>query len=86
MKRTAKEYFDMACQTFGLENKHTIGIGQLLECQEEGYLDQDLADFFAEVVYDHGIDEMADEAFAESYDDYDESGFDPYAGCYTGDC
>ena len=32
------------------------------------------------------LTELSDEEYDEYFDDVDETGFDPYMGCYTGDC
>jgi hypothetical protein len=32
------------------------------------------------------LTEFTDEEYDEYFDDVDETGFDPYEGCYTGDC
>lgn len=83
--------FNLACSEFGLENPHTISIAKLKELAETGYLATEEATTMAQIIYHHGAeslyynDEWDDE---DDYDDLDidESGFDPYMGCYTGDC
>ena len=82
---------DLACSEFGLENEHTIAIARLVDLVENGYLTKDEATPMAQIIYHHGTeslyynDEWDDDD--EPFEDYaDESGFDPYMGCYTGDC
>lgn len=98
---TAKYFFNCACRDFGLEDEHTIAIGKIVDAKEGGYLEADYADSLAKLLYNDGrllwgFQEEADEPLEdvgdpdEEFDgfiDYsDESGFDPYMGCYTGDC
>ena len=98
---TAKYFFNCACRDFGLEDEHTIAIGKILEAKEGGYLEADYADSLAKLLYNDGllyqrhIEETyeslefvgdPDEEFDGFIDYSDESGFDPYMGCYTGDC
>lgn len=90
---TAKYFFNCACRDFGLEDKHTIVIGKIVECKEGGYLEANYADDLAKLLYNDarllwGFQEEADEPleYIEPNDDVDEGGFDPYMGCYTGDC
>jgi hypothetical protein len=56
-------------------------------------LDKERATAMAQIIYDHGATELFfvgdpvdlwDDDYEET--DFDENGFDPYAGCYTGDC
>lgn len=82
---------NLACSEFGLENEHTIAIARLVDLVESGYLTKDEATPMAQIIYHHGTeslyynDEWDEEE--EPFEDYsDESGFDPYMGCYTGDC
>ena len=73
-----------------LENEHTISIAKLKELAEAKYLTTEEATTMAQIIYHHGSESLYyndewDED--EEYVDYsDESGFDPYMGCYTGDC
>ena len=88
---TAEELFDLACTVYGLENQHTIAIGKLVEVKQAGYLDAENADFMARIIYNHADEELqypfVDEEEEDAYfDEGDEAGFDPYMGCYTGDC
>jgi hypothetical protein len=82
---------NLACSEFGLENEHTIAIARLVDLVADGYLTKDEATPMAQIIYHHGAeslyynDEWDDDE--EPFVDYsDESGFDPYMGCYTGDC
>lgn len=90
---TAEHYFAKACTEFGLEKMHTIAIGKILEAKKDGYLEAEYADDIARILYNDGAERLfdaADDEYFEEFDgfvDYsDESGFDPYMGCYTGDC
>lgn len=88
---TAEKYFIRACTECGLEDKHTIAIGKLVEAKKAGYLDAEYADYMARIVYNHADEELQypfeDEDEEDVYfDEGDEQGFDPYMGCYTGDC
>lgn len=82
---------NLACSEFGLENEHTIAIARLVDLVASGYLTNDEATPMAQIIYHHGAESLyyndewdEDE---EPFEDYsDESGFDPYMGCYTGDC
>lgn len=73
---------DKAVRTFGFEDARTITIAFL---EEQGKTD--LAEKLWETL-------TADEEYEDDWDDYDrdyepdvdETGFDPYEGCYTGDC
>ena len=82
---------NLACSEFGLKNPHTIAIARLVDLVAAGYLTEDEATPMAQIIYDHGAESLYyndewDED-AEPFEDYsDESGFDPYMGCYTGDC
>lgn len=82
---------NLACSEFGLENPHTIAIARLVDLVADDLLAKDEATEMARIIYDHGANELiypfADEDEEDAYfDDVDESGFDPYMGCYTGDC
>ena len=88
---TAERYLVKACTECGLENKHTIAIGKLVDAKKAGYLDAEYADYMARIIYLHADEELqypfADEEEEDAYfDEGDEMGFDPYMGCYTGDC
>lgn len=99
---TAKYFFNCACRDFGLEDKHTIAIGKIVECKEGGYLEATYADDLAKLIYNDarllwGFQEEADEPLEYTEPNEDEEpeweepdwgdeGFDPYMGCYTGDC
>ena len=62
-----------------------------MDAKKDGYLDAEYADFMARIIYNHADEELqypfADEEKEDAYfDEGDEMGFDPYMGCYTGDC
>lgn len=88
---TAERYLIKACTEYGLEDKHTIAIGKLVDAKKAGYLDAEYADHMARIIYLHADEELqypfANEDEEDAYfDDVDEMGFDPYIGGYTGDC
>lgn len=88
---SAEHYLNRVCKERGLEDKHTIAIGKLVDAKKGGYLDAEYADYMARIIYLHADEELqypfADDEEENAYfDDVDESGFDPYMGCYTGDC
>lgn len=70
---------DKAIRNFGFEDPRTITIAFL---EEEGK--SQLAEELYEVLT-ASDDEDEDEDF-DYIDESDESGFDPYEGCYTYDC
>lgn len=72
---------DKAIQTFGFENPITITIAVF---EEQGKTD------LAEQLFEE-CEELAHPHWAQDDDedhepDVDETGFDPYEGCYTYDC
>jgi hypothetical protein len=73
---------DKAIQTFGFENPITITIA-VLEEQGKTDLAERLFEECEELAHPHWCQDDEDEGFE---DDVDECGFDPYMGCYTGDC
>ena len=82
---------NLACSDFRLENPHTIAIARLIDLVADGYLTEDEATPMAQIIYHHGAESLYYNDEWDSEDDYDEpdideSGFDPYMGCYTGDC
>ena len=79
--------FNLACSEFGLENEHTISIAKLKELAEAGYLTAEEATTMAQIIYHHGTESLYyNDEWDEDEGEYDECGFDPYMGCYTGDC
>ena len=91
---TTRECFELACSTLGLENLHTISIAKLLDLAKSGALDPLSAQRMAQIIYDHGANELcfvgdpndpwdADEEIIEGDD---EMGFNPYLGCNDWDC
>jgi hypothetical protein len=88
---TAEHYLIRACTELGLEDKHTIAIGKLVDAKKDGYLDAENADYMARIIYLHAYEELQypfddEEDEDEYFYEGDEEGFDPYMGCYTGDC
>ena len=74
---------DKAIHTFGFEHPITITIA-VLEEQGKTELAEQLFEECEELAHPHWCQDDEDE---EPFVDYsDESGFDPYMGCYTGDC
>ena len=83
----------LACEEFGLENVHTIAISKLFDLAQDHCLTEEEATSMAQIIYHHGTESLYynedwdEEEDEEPFVDYsDESGFDPYMGCYTGDC
>lgn len=95
-KLDLRQCFDLACSEFGLEDDHTRGIGKLLDLAKAGYLDQTDAKRMAQIIYHHGSENLYYNDAWDEEDPWDEDeeylngtdemGFDPYMGCYTGDC
>lgn len=84
---------NLACSEFGLENPHTIAIARLVDLVAAGYLVEDEATPMAQIIYHHGTEslyynEKWDEEEEPEWEepDWGDEGFDPYLGCYTGDC
>ena len=79
---------DLAVQEFGFEDIHTIAIAQLVDLVADNMLDKERATAMAQIIYDHGANSLYyNDAWDDDFiDEADESGFDPYMGCYTGDC
>lgn len=78
----------LSIKIFGLENTHTIAISRLFDLVEDGYLTEEEATPMAQIIYHHGAESLYynDEWDNDFTDDVDETGFDPYMGCYTEDC
>ena len=85
---------NLACSKFGLEDTHTIAIARLADLVADGYLTNDEATPMAQIIYHHGEENLY---YNEDWDyeeeepeweepDWGDEGFDPYMGCYTGDC
>ena len=82
---------NLACSEFGLENPHTIAIAKLVDLVTDDCLTKEEATPMAQIIYHHGTESLYYNDEWDNADDYDEpdideSGFDPYMGCYTGDC
>lgn len=73
---------DKAIKMFGFEHPITITIA-VLEEQSKHELAEQLFEECEELAHPHWAQDDEDEDFE---DDADEMGFDPYMGCYTGDC
>jgi len=81
---------DLAVEQFGFDDPHTIAIAQLVDLVADEHLDKARAISMAQIIYHHGAESLYyndawddDEEFIE---DDDETGFNPYMGCYDGDC
>lgn len=79
---------NLACTEFGLEDQHTIAIARLVDLVADGYLAEDEATPMAQIIYHHGAETLY---YNDDWDDEEpewneDEGFDPYMGCYTGDC
>ena len=88
---TAERYLIKTCTEFGLDDKHTVAIAKLVELKKSGHLDAEQADYMARIIYLHADEEYqypftTEEDEDAYFDEGDEIGFDPYAGCYTMDC
>ena len=82
---------NLACAEFGLDNPHTIAIAKLVDLVADDCLAKDEATPMAQIIYHHGTESLYYNDEWDNEDDYDEpdideSGFDLYMGCYTGDC
>lgn len=73
---------DKAIEMFGFEDPITITIA-VLEEQGKHELAEQLFEECEELAHPHWAQDDDDEDFEG---DADEGGFDPYMGCYTGDC
>ena len=73
---------DKAIEMFGFENPITITIAVLKE-QGKHELAEQLLEECEELAHPHWVQDDEDEDYEP---DVDETGFDPYEGCYTGDC
>lgn len=88
-KLTLTNCINLACSEFGLEDPHTIAIARLVDLVADGYLHKDEATPMAQIIYHHGTESLY---YNEDWDEEEEpdwnedEGFDPYMGCYTGDC
>ena len=87
-KLTLHNCQNLAVQEFGFEDIHTIAIAQLVDLVADDMLDKERATAMAQIIYDHGANSLYyNDAWDDDFvDEADESGFDPYMGCYTGDC
>ena len=92
-KLTLHQCQDLAVEQFGFENIHTIGIAQLVDLVADGYLEKARATEMAQIIYHHGTESLYyNEAWDEEEEpeweepDWGDEGFDPYMGCYSGDC
>ena len=80
---------DLACSKFGLENPHTIAIARLVDLVATGHLTKAEATSMAQIIYHHGSESLY---YNDEWDEEEDpglnedEGFDPYMGCYTGDC
>ena len=79
---------DLACTTFGFEDPHTIAIAQLVDLVADDHLEKARATQMAQIIYHHGTMTLYynDEGDEEEEPDWGDEGYDPYMGCYTGDC
>ena len=87
-KLTLHNCQNLAVQEFGFEDIHTIAIAQLVDLVADDMLDKERATAIAQIIYDHGANSLySNDAWNDDFiDKADENGFDPYMGCYTGDC
>lgn len=92
-KLTLHQCQDLAVTNFGFEDMHTIAIAQLVDLVADDMLDKERATAMAQIIYDHGANSLyyndkwdEDEEPEWEEPDWGDEGFDPYMGCYTGDC
>ncbi len=90
---TLEQCFNRAVTEFGHEEPHTVAIAKLLDLVNRELLDRESATNIARFVYHDGYEvclyynEDWEEEDDSYFDDCDnDMGFDPYEGCYTGDC
>lgn len=92
---TLEQCFNLAVTEFGHEEPHTVAIAKLLDLVNRGVLDRESATNIARFVYHDGYEaclyynedwEEEEEEYPEPDWEAYEMGFDPYMGCYTGDC
>ena len=76
---------DKAIKSFGFEHPITITIA-FLEEQGKHELAEQLFEECEELANPHWCRDDDLDSTLHFTDDIDEIGFDPYAGCYTGDC
>ena len=77
---------DKAIELFGFENPITITIAVLAE-QGKHEMAEQLFEECEELAHPHWAQDDDDlDSTVHFIDDVDECGFDPYEGCYTGDC
>lgn len=76
---------DKAIKSFGFEHPITITIA-FLEEQGKHELAEQLFEECEELANPHWCRDDDLDSTLHFIDDVDEIGFDPYAGCYTGDC
>ena len=89
---TLEQCFNYAITDFGHEEPHTVAIAKLLDLVNRGLLDRESATNIARFVYHDGCavclyyneDWEEEDAYFDDCDN--DMGFDPYEGCYTGDC
>ena len=83
---TIQQIANIAAHDLGHEDVHTKAILRVVELYNKGLIPEDEADALVNAAYDRGLDfcPLTDEFDYD--DDTDESGFDPYMGCYTGEC
>jgi hypothetical protein len=83
---TTRQCFEYACSDFGHEDLHTVSIAKLLDLANNGALDPLSAQRMAQIIYHHGTETLYYNEAWDDEPDVDETGFDPYEGCYTWDC
>ena len=79
---------DRACTEFGFDDPHTFAIAKLVDLVADDHLTKDEATIMALIIYHHGTESLR---YNEGWDEEEEpdcsdEGYDPYMGCYTGDC
>lgn len=69
---------------FGHENATTIEVFKLLEEGLECLALETFSTAYLNLL--NSTEESSEEEYEDYLDEVDECGFDPYMGCYTGDC
>ena len=81
---TIKEIANIAAHDLGHEDVHTKAILRVVELYNKGLIPEDEAEALVNAAYDRGLDMIP--FSCEEYDEDDDTGYDPYMGCYTGEC
>jgi hypothetical protein len=81
---TIQQIANIAAHDLGHEDVHTKAILRVVELYNKGLIPEDEADALVNATYDRGLDMIP--LSADFCDEDDDTGYDPYMGCYTGEC